>query len=150
MAAAAPGAKLAFVRSCLLDTGPLVAYLDGRDPAHASVAAYLDRFTGELTTTSAVITEAMHFVASSPSGPRLLADFVAASGITVLDFSQLPALFAAADLMEKYSDLPMDFADATLILLAEKLQVLDVLSLDRRGFTVYRTRTRKPFHLVLD
>ncbi len=150
MAAAAPGAELAFMRTWLLDTGPLVAYLDARDSAHTSVATCLDRFTGELFTTSAVITEAMHFAVSSPTGPRLLTDFVTASGLTVFDFTQPPELLAAADLMEKYSDLPMDFADATLVLLAEQLQILDILSLDRRGFTVYRTRDRKPFHLVLD
>ena len=39
---------------------------------------------------------------------------------------------------------------ATVTELAEQLQILDILSLDRRGFTVYRTRDRKPFHLVLD
>lgn len=150
MAAAAPGAELAFVRTWLLDTGPLVAYLDARDPAHLSVVACLDRFTGELSTTSAVITEAMHFVAPSPAGGRLLADFVAASGLNVVDFTQPVALSEAADLMGKYSDLPMDFADATLVLLAEQLQVLEVLTLDRRGFTVFRTRDRKAFQLVLD
>jgi hypothetical protein len=138
------------MRNWLVDTGPLVAYLDARDPAHDSVAACLDRFTGELSTTSAVVTEAMHFVASSPAGPRLLAEFVAASGLNVVDFTQPEMLFEAADLMDKYSDLPMDFADATLVLLAEQLQILEVLSLDRRGFAVFRTRDRKAFQFVLD
>jgi len=41
-----------------------VAYLDRRDGAHAIVAACLDTFTGRLITTSAVITEAMHFVSA--------------------------------------------------------------------------------------
>jgi predicted nucleic acid-binding protein len=45
-----------------MDTGPLVAYLDGADRAHRKVAEKLDRFSGSLATTSAVITEAMHFV----------------------------------------------------------------------------------------
>ncbi len=138
------------MRTWLVDTGPLVAYLDARDPAHDSVAACLDRFTGGLSTTSAVITEVMHFVAPSPAGPRLLADFVTASGLNVVDFTQPEMLSEAADLMGKYSDLPMDFADATLVLLAERLQVLEVLSLDRRGFTVFRARGRKAFQLVLD
>ena len=44
----------------------------------------------------------------------------------------------------------MDFADATLVLLAEQLGVVETLSLDRRGFGVFRTRDRKPFRLVLD
>ncbi len=138
------------MRAWLLDTGPLVAYLDARDPAHAEVVPCLERFSGELFSTSAVLTEAMHFVAPSPAGPRLLADFVGASGLTVFDFTQAAALAAAADLMEKYSDLPMDFADATLILLAEQLEVLEILSLDRRGFTVYRTREGSSLQLVLD
>lgn len=138
------------MRSWLLDTGPLVAYLDARDPAHAPVATCLDGFAGELFTTSAVVTEAMHCVASNPAGPRLLADFIVASGLAIFDFTQPSALSAAAGLMEKYPDLPMDLADATLTLLAEQLDVLEILSLDRRGFTVYRTREGKAFHLVLD
>ena len=138
------------MRTWLLDTGPLVAYLDARDPAHAGVAACLDRFTGDLLTTSAVITEAMYFVTPHRAGPRLLAEFVAASRLTVFDLTQPARLTEAAGLMEKYSDLPMDFADATLVLLAEQLEVVEVLSLDRRGFTVFRTRDGKPFRLVLD
>ena len=52
--------------------------------------------------------------------------------------------------MEKYRDIPMDYADATLILLAERLEVFDLLTLDRRGFSVFRSSRRKPFSLVLD
>jgi predicted nucleic acid-binding protein len=44
----------------------------------------------------------------------------------------------------------MDFADATLVLLAEALGVRDILTLDRRGFSTYRTRPRGGFRLVLD
>ena len=133
----------------LVDTGPLVAYLDGNDPAHSRVVACLDVFRGRLASTSAVITEAMHFVASDGRGPRLLADFVAASGMEIYDLSRPPELHEAVSMMEKYGDLPMDFADATLVLLAEALDVHDVLTLDRRGFSVYRTRRRRSLHLVL-
>ncbi len=138
------------MNSWLLDTGPIVAYLDASDPAHGSVVPRLERFSGELFSTSAVVTEAMHFAAPSPGGPRLLADFVAATGLTVFDFCQPAAVSTAADLMAQYSNLPMDFADATLVLLAEQLSVFEVLTLDRRGFTVYRTRNGKALNLVLD
>ncbi len=43
----------------------------------------------------------------------------------------------------------MDYADATLVLLAEQLNVPDV-TLDRRGFTVFRIHRNKPFRLILD
>ena len=99
----------------LVDTGPLVAYLDAADPGHADVAARWDSFRGQLMTTSAVITEAMHFVSASPSGARHLAELVAASGMEVYDLSRPPELHEAVSLVEKYSDTPMDFADATLV-----------------------------------
>jgi len=52
--------------------------------------------------------------------------------------------------MEKYSDVPMDYADATLVLLAEHLGVFEILTLDRRGFSAYRSSRGKRFSLVLD
>ncbi len=138
------------MRSWLIDTGPLVAYLDASDPNHPETAACLDDFTGQLFTTSAVITEAMHFAARSLAGPRYLADFVAASGLTVFDFTQPALLRETVPLMEKYSDTPMDFADATLVLLGEELGIRDILTLDRRGFTVFRNRDGREFQLVLN
>ncbi len=134
----------------LIDTGPLVAYLDAGDPGHGGVTASLDTFSGQLATTSAVITEAMHFVSSSHDGPRLLAEFVATSRTEVYDLCRPPELLEAALLMQKYADTPMDFADATLLLLAEALDVRDILTLDRRGFSTYRTRRRRSLRLILD
>jgi uncharacterized protein len=139
VAPADQGTELAAVKRLLLDTGPLVAYLDGRDPAHAESAACVDSFSGEFHTTGAVITEAMHMVSAARDGALLLAEFVAASRTRVHDFAQPAELRAAAALMAKYSDTPMDYADATLVLLAERIAVVDVLTLDRRGFSTYRT-----------
>ncbi len=134
----------------LIDTGPLVAYLEANDPGHAEVAACLDPFEGRLVTTSAVITEAMHFVAASWNGPHLLAQFVVAGDMEVYDLSRPPELLDAVALMEKFADTPMDFADATLVLLAEALSVHHILTLDRRGFASYRTRRGRHLQLVLD
>ena len=92
----------------------------------------------------------MHFVAPASEGPNLLANFVAASGLQIHDYSQPLQLRAAADLMAKYGNLPMDYADATLVLLAARLGVSDILTLDRRGFTVFRQPDGKAFRLVLD
>lgn len=134
----------------LIDTGPLVAYLDAADPEHAAVAARLDGFSGRLATTSAVVTEAMHLVASDTRGPRLLADLLAATGAEVYDLSQPPDLHHAVALMERHANLPMDLADATLLLLAEALGADDLLTLDRRGFAAFRTRPGQALRLVLD
>ena len=52
-------------------------------------------------------------------------------------------------LIEKYSDLPMDFADATLVVLVEELNTDLVFTLDQ-AFQVYRVRGRKQFRVVPD
>jgi len=92
----------------------------------------------------------MHFVARARQGPTLLAELVVQSGLQVRDFSEADELVEAARRMEKYSDVPMDYADATLVLLAEHLGVFEILTLDRRGFSAYRSSRGKRFSLVLD
>jgi len=138
------------VSLCLIDTGPLVAYLDASDRAHLEVVSHLDRFTGNLATTSAVITESMHFVSEVASGPRMLSRLVDAGDVEIYDLCRPPELGEAVSLMEKYFDTPMDFADATLVLLAEGLDVHRIFTLDRRGFSTFRTRPGESFHLMLD
>jgi hypothetical protein len=134
----------------LVDTGPVVAYLDASDPHHAEVSAAMDGFSGRSVTTPAVITEAMYFVGAARGGAKALAELVDRSGMTVYDVCQPADVREAARLMERYSDTPMDFADATLVLLAEVLDVFDVLTLDRRGFSAYRAADGRGFRLVLD
>jgi hypothetical protein len=137
------------MKTWLIDTGPLVAYVSRTDPKHPEIAASLDGFTGQLVTTSAVVTEVMSFLAEVSGGPIAFAELLVASSIRIAESTDPNQILAAAQLMEKYSDTPMDFADATLVMLAEDLGVLDVLTLDRRGFSTYRTAKGKAFRLVL-
>jgi uncharacterized protein len=136
------------MRTMLIDTGPLVAYLDSNDSAHDVVASSLDGFAGMLCSTGAVITEAMYMLKSNPNGPRRLAEFVQAVGIQIFEFTQPQQLLSAVSLMEKYADTPMDFADATLVLLSEEVGSNDIATLDRRGFVTYRTRKGKTFRII--
>jgi hypothetical protein len=55
----------------------------------------------------------------------------------------IDATLVLADRIDKYADLPMDLADASLIWLAETRGVLDILTLDRRDFGIYRTTRGK-------
>ncbi len=134
----------------MVDTGPLVAYLDVGDPSHGVVSDLWAGLAGRIVTTSAVITEAMHLVSRAPTGPRLLAELVTASSMEIFDLSRAPELGEAVLLMERYHDAPMDFADATLVLLAEALDVHEILTLDRRGFATFRTRDDRPLRNFLD
>jgi predicted nucleic acid-binding protein len=144
------GAKLAALKTWLLDTGPLVAYLCRRDPDHGRVRRAFGTFSGRLFSTAAVMAEAMYFLARFPGGASSLANLVTRSGILVIDACQPVDLQSAAKLMDRYRDTRMDFADATLILVADALEVTDIFTLDRRGFSTFRTSEGKSFNLVLD
>lgn len=133
----------------MVDTGPLIAYLDRKDPQHDLVAAFIDRFKGQLVTTAPVVDEVMYFISESPSGPVAFAKFLINSDVRMPGPTDPTNVLAAAELMQKYDDTPMDFADATLVLLAEELGVSEILTLDKRGFATYRTSTGKRFRLVL-
>jgi predicted nucleic acid-binding protein len=150
MAAYHQRAELAQVKTWLLDTGPVVAYLDARDEAHHQAVQALDSFSGQLYTTSAVVTECMHFVAAQPEGPETLLEFLIAARVHIAECTSLDCLGKAVGLMRKYDGVPMDFADATLVSLAETLGVDQVCTLDQRGFTVYRMARNKRFVLVID
>jgi hypothetical protein len=90
----------------------------------------------------------MYFLADVDGGPIAFAELLGAAGIRIEESTQPPQILAAAQLMTRYADTPMDFADATLVLIADSLGVTDILTLDRRGFSTYRTAKGKAFRLV--
>jgi len=138
------------VNTWLVDTGPLVAYLDSSEIEHDQVGEIMDGFTGMLATTAAVVTEAMHFVRRARYGAMAVSEFISQSGMQVHGMCESADIQAATELMQRYADTPMDFADATLVLLAERLAVPNILTLDRRGFNTYRLPDGTTFYPVLD
>jgi len=97
-----------------------------------------------LYTTEPVLTEVMYLLSFSMPAQHAAIDFVLKGAVTLVP-SDVQALMAMRSLMEKYADLPMDFADASLVYLAEETGILHVVTLDRRDFSVYRTTQNYPF-----
>ena len=129
-------------RGVFVDTGPLVALFDPSDRVHASCRVALGRLRqARLVTSLAVLTEATFLLAFSTRAQCALLRFVASGAVEVGETAAEDAEALAA-LMDRYRDLPMDFADATLVWLAPKLRAQTVLTLDRRGFGVYRNGRR--------
>jgi len=109
----------------------------------------MGQFLGRLVTTSAVITEAFHLVRRYPCGPERVLEFLEESETTIQECGQSHDLRSAVALMGQYKDTPMDFADATLVLLADQIGQYDICTLDRRGFSTFRTAKGKRFNLVI-
>jgi predicted nucleic acid-binding protein len=131
----------------LLDTGPLVALLDRSERNHARCRELFQGFRGRLLTTEPVLTEAVYLLGPSFANQKPALDFVRRGGAELVSLT--PSLLKrSATLMAKYADVPMDFADATLVALAEETCSSDVLTLDCRGFSVYRLSGKKGFRIV--
>ncbi|HZS41006.1 MAG TPA: PIN domain-containing protein [Polyangia bacterium] len=130
----------------LLDTGPLVALLSKNDAAHEPCVRAFETFRGRLLTTEAVLTEATHLLGRAPRGRTACLDFFLQAGALLVPID-VARLRRCRELMERYHDVPMDFADATLVALAEELGVGQVFTLDRRGFSAYRWRRTRRFTL---
>jgi uncharacterized protein len=137
------------MRPLLLDTGPIIASLDRQDACHNWVLRRLRAIRGPLVTTGAVITEAMFFLQEIKGGPPRLVEIVETSGSEIWDCFTVTRLHAAIERMAAYADVPMDFADATLVLAAEHYETGDILTLDQRGFRTFRYSRNKPFRLLL-
>jgi predicted nucleic acid-binding protein len=134
-------------RPLLLDTGAWVALIDRSEERHADCVEVLENLTGPLVTTEAVLTETQHLVGPE-AAPRITClEFVLRGAVTLVPAS-LASLRRAAALVAEYADVPMDFADAGLVVLAEELETDRVFTLDRRGFSVYRIGGRRGFRIV--
>jgi predicted nucleic acid-binding protein len=132
------------MRNILLDTGALVALLDKSEKNHHRCVEFLKDFKGKLLTTEPVLTEAVYLLGSSVKAQKICIEFISKGGATLVPQSP-ESLSRAIILIEKYKDIPMDFADATLVTLAEETGIDEVFTLDIRGFSAYRIHGRKAF-----
>lgn len=128
----------------LLDTGALVSLLDSAQSAHAACREFYEAWNGKVVTSEAVVTESTHLLGRVHNGREACLDFVLAGGAVMVPGS-LASLSRARRLMSKYADLPMDYADATLVVLAEELSTDLVFTTDRRDFSVYRIEGDRSF-----
>ncbi len=130
----------------LLDTGALVSLLDRSQRRHQDFLCFYNAWEGQVVSTEAVLTEATHLLGGVHGGRVACLDFFLAGG-AVLVPSTPSSLRRCRQIMEKYDDLPMDFADATLVVMAEELGTNLVFTTDHRDFEVYRIGGRKPFKI---
>jgi predicted nucleic acid-binding protein len=130
----------------LLDTGPLVALLDASERRHEDCKAFFSAWRGSVVTSEAVVTEAVYLLSSVEVDGTKALEFCLRGGATVKPWTEGRAL-RASELMRKYRDIPMDYADASLVALAEELGTPDVFTLDRKGFAAYRWQRRRAFRV---
>ncbi|HET7131783.1 MAG TPA: PIN domain-containing protein [Gammaproteobacteria bacterium] len=133
-------------RRILVDAGPLIAVLDSGDQDHDRCATALKRLPAPLLTTWMPLTEAMRLLAFSREAQDALLEMIERGALRVLPIDENDVVHIKA-LMRKYSDLPMDFADASLVRVAIRERLTEIFTLDE-DFNVYRIGGRKRFAVV--
>ena len=135
----------------IADTGFWLALSNRRDRHHQTAKTLLSELREPLITTWPVLTETCHLLLTrigNDAQGRFIQSY-ASGAFDVLDLSRDDAP-KIAKLMKKYADLPMDLADASLLLLAEHLGHGRILSTDERDFKAYRWKERKPFENLMN
>ena len=133
------------MQSIVVDAGPLIALFDRDDRHHRRAIEFARTCRARLITNLPVLTEAAFLLRFSVDAQRdCLSWAQRALNIDQNTASDLPRIIT---LLDKYRDLPADFADVSLLALAERLNVLEVASIDSE-FAIYRLSGRRRFQNV--
>jgi len=129
--------------NAILDTGPWVALIDRSESKHDICVQWFKNYSGKLYSTEAVLTEVLYLLNFSVKAQTAAIDFVLKSVVEIIP-SSIETLKKAKNLIKKYSDLPMDYADATIVCLAMDTGIYDIITFDQKDFNIYRLKN-KPF-----
>ena len=131
----------------LIDTGPMAAFFDKDDRHHGLCIEILKDVREPLITTWPVLTECFYLLNFSWEVQDSLWLFMQRGGIEIYTLEK-ELLHRCRELMKQYRNLPMDLADATLVALADVLEVPKIFTLDHRDFSTYRFKQKRRFTII--
>jgi predicted nucleic acid-binding protein len=131
----------------LTDTGPLVAILSPQDEHHELCVRTVEELTGPLLTCWPVITEAAWLLQKIPPAFEELLGSISDGLVEIVPLLAREAA-GVAEVMKRYRSLRAQFADATLVYLANRENIGTIFTLDRRDFLVYRSGRKPAFTLL--
>jgi uncharacterized protein len=131
----------------IVDTGPIVAFLQGNERHHAWARAQFATIRPPLLTCEPVLTETLFLLSRIPGGKDALFGLLE-RGVLGLAFDLKPELSAVKRLMQRYADVPMSLADACLVRMSEIHNQSRIFTLDS-DFKVYRRHGRQVVPLIL-
>ena len=124
------------LNTVLIDTGPLIALFDRDDKYHTSIVEFIKNTNYRFISTTAVLTETMYMLDFNTAVQLNFLEWIMKEGVIIHEIKQ-SNIKRIIDLTKKYSDRPMDFADATLVIAAEERGIQQIISIDS-DFDIYR------------
>ena len=121
----------------LIDSGPLIALFDKNDKYHKQILTFMESYKGELVTTWAVMTEVSHMLDFNLKVQLAFLKWIERGAVSIYDMKQSD-LGTIIPMMTKYTNVPMDLADSSLMFVAQKENISNIISIDS-DFDIYRT-----------
>jgi predicted nucleic acid-binding protein len=134
------------MRAAIVDTGPLVAFLDRGERHHGWVAGQVGELEAPLLVCEPVLAETMYLLQRLPKAQGALFGLLQ-NGALDIAFSVRDHVLSLRNLHRKYRDRPMSLADACIVRMAELYDTHAVLTLDS-DFLVYRKHGRVALPLI--
>ena len=130
----------------IIDTGPIVAFFDESDNYCLECRSFLKNFKGKLFTSLAVVTEVSYLLSDNKRIQRAFIEWIDNNAISILnqDNGQFSSILF---FMDKYSDRPMDFADASLMTISEVSDIHNIFALDS-DFCSYKSKKGKSLKII--
>lgn len=129
------------MKNTLIDAGPIIALFDRSDRFHSQITGFLKDQSYHLITTWPVLTEANHMLDFDNRAQIAVLEWVYRGGLELFEVG-LSAVRRIIELTKKYNDVPMDLADATLVVAAEQLGIREIISIDS-DFYAFRTTEKE-------
>jgi len=125
------------MQNILIDTGPIIAIFNKNDKYHEKIKNFLKNYQGKLTSTWLVVTEVSHMLDFNIQTQIDFLTWIKLGGLTIEDIEK-EDLNRIIELSRKYSDVPMDLSDASLVVLSEKINLKKIITIDS-DYYIYRT-----------
>ncbi|MBI2605316.1 MAG: PIN domain-containing protein [Deltaproteobacteria bacterium] len=136
------------MKPVLIDTSTIVALLDRSEHRHQACVDALAEISRPLVTCEAVIAETCHLLRRMPGATEAVLQNIQ-SGVIRIPWGLAGRELQVSELIRQYAKVPMAFADACLVCMAEEFATGDILTLDS-DFEVYRWSTRKTFKILVE
>jgi uncharacterized protein len=133
----------------LLDTSGLLAALDASEERHDAAGTALRR-AGEPRILSPFVLAELDYLLTRHVSARIARTFLTEVANGAYDLAPFGSedVSRAVEVLERYADLDLGLADASIVVLAERHRTLDVLTLDERHFRAITGPRRRPFRLL--
>lgn len=129
------------MKKCLIDTGPMIALFNKSDKYHEKVIAFMKDYNGFLYTTWPVLTEVLYMLNFNIQTQLDFMRWIDTGAVSVKNLENTD-ISEIIKLIDKYSDIPMDLADASLVMISENENIKEIISIDS-DFQIYRSIKKK-------